>query len=285
VGVIGELYIGGDGLARGYLHREELTAERFVPHPYSRRGGERLYRSGDMVRYLGSGEIEFIGRRDEQVKIRGYRIELGEIEAVLKKHSAVSEAVVLASEEESGEKRLVAYVVGASEVEVGELRNYLKERLPQYMVPSGYVRMDEMPLTANGKVDRRALPAYELSRADASAKFVAPRTPIEETLVGIWCKVLSTQQVSVDDNFFDLGGHSLLVTRVLNAVREIYSIDLPMRMFFESPTVAALAEQLETAQQPDNEMERVSLMLERLEHLSEDEVKELLELRGGEHQA
>jgi amino acid adenylation domain-containing protein len=285
VGVIGELYIGGDGLARGYLHRAELTAERFVPHPYSQRGGARLYRSGDMVRYLGSGEIEFIGRRDEQVKIRGYRIELGEIEAVLKKHSAVSEAVVLASEEESGEKRLVAYVVGASEVEVGELRNYLKERLPQYMVPSGYVRMDEMPLTANGKVDRRALPAYELSRADASAKFVAPRTPIEETLVGIWCKVLSTQQVSVYDNFFDLGGHSLLVTRVLNAVREIYSIDLPMRMFFESPTVAALAEQLQAAQQPENEMERVSLMLERLEHLSEDEVKELLELRGGEHQA
>jgi acyl carrier protein len=244
-----------------------------------------LYRSGDLVRYLEGGEIEFVGRRDEQVKIRGYRIELGEIEAALNRHNAVSEAVVLASADEAGEKRLVAYVVMGGAAEVGELRNYLKERLPQYMVPSGYVRMEQMPLTANGKVDRRALPAYESSRADASAKFVAPRTPIEEKLVGIWCKVLNTQQVSIYDNFFDLGGHSLLVTRVLNAVREVYGIDLPMRMFFELPTVAALAEQLQTARQPENEMERVSRMLERLEHLSEDEVRELLELTGGEQQA
>jgi aspartate racemase len=295
VGVVGELYIGGDGLARGYLGRPALTAARFIPHPYSAREGARLYRTGDMVRYLASGELEFIGRGDHQVKIRGFRIELGEIEAALVAHAEVREAVVVAQEDAHGEKRLVAYVVGAhgaegdggetAAVSVGELRRYMKERLPEYMMPGGYVILPQLPLNANGKVDRNALPAPELARADASARFIAPRTPVEESLAGIWSKILGTEQVGADDNFFELGGHSLLVTRVLNAVRERYGVELPLRLFFESPTVAALAEQIEATQQPESEMERVSLMLKKLEHLSEDDVRTLLEVTRSEHQA
>src|SRR5881394_1457353 len=190
-GVAGELYIGGGGLARGYLHRPDLTAERFVPNPFSGEGGERLYRTGDLGRWRGDGNIEFLGRMDEQVKIRGYRIEPGEIEAALREHGGVREAVVVAREEEGGEKRLVGYVVSEGSgggVSVSELREYLKGRLPEYMVPSAFVSLEKLPLTPNGKLDRKALPAPD--RRIEEGRYVGPRNEVEEILCGIWTKVL-----------------------------------------------------------------------------------------------
>jgi amino acid adenylation domain-containing protein len=250
VGVAGELYIGGDGLARGYLNRAELTAERFIPHPFATEAGARLYRTGDLVRYLPDGNLEFIGRIDTQVKVRGYRIELGEIEAVLLSHPAVRSAVVVAREEEAGDKRLVAYVVGETEsVAVIELRAYLKEKLPEYMMPSAFVMLDALPLTANGKVDRRALPAPERGRAEGGNEYVAPRTPVEEMVAGIWSEVLGVERVGVNDNFFELGGHSLLATQVISRLKESLRVEVTLDKMFESPTVAAVAAVVETAQQ------------------------------------
>jgi amino acid adenylation domain-containing protein len=249
VGVSGELYIGGDGLARGYLNRAELTAERFLPHPFSTQTGARLYRTGDLVRYLPDGTLEFLGRIDTQVKVRGYRIELGEIEAVLLSHPAVRAAVVVAREEEAGDKRLVAYVVmEEASVAAGELRGYLKEKLPEYMLPSAFVMLDELPLTANGKIDRRALPAPEGVRAELAGAFVAPRTPVEEMVTDVWRDVLGIERIGVDDNFFELGGHSLLATTVVTRLRDVLKVELPLRAIFETPTVRHLAELIETAQ-------------------------------------
>src|SRR6185369_6072783 len=198
VGVAGELYIGGVGVGRGYAGQAELTAERFVPDPFSGEGGARLYRTGDLVRYDEDGELEFLGRVDQQVKLRGYRIELGESEAVV----------------ELSEERLVAYVV--SDAQAGELREYLKAQLPTYMVPSFFVALDELPLLPNGKLNRRALPAPE---GIATEEYVAPRTPAEELLAGLWARVLRVNRVGINDNFFELGGHSLLATQVIARVR------------------------------------------------------------------
>ena len=244
VGVAGELYLGGAGLARGYLQRPELTAAQFVPHPYSRAGGERLYRTGDQVRWTERGELEFVGRRDEQVKIRGFRVEPGEIEAVLTAHESVREAVVIVRGEESEARRLVAYVVpeAGAALSSSEWRHYLQRRLPDYMVPSAFVRLAQMPLTANGKVDRRALPAPEWS---GSGQYVGPRTPVEELLAGIWADVLQVEQVGVYDNFFELGGHSLLATQVMSRVRAVFQIELPLRALFEEPCLEALAARVE----------------------------------------
>ena len=241
VGVVGELHIGGLGLARGYLQRAELTAEKFIPDRFSGREGARLYRTGDMVRYLAAGELEFVGRIDEQVKLRGYRIELGEIEAALMEQSAVREAVVLARVESGGEKRLVGYVVSEEGVElkVEELQQALRAKLPEYMVPSALVMLAELPLTANGKLDRRALPAPEGS--SSAEEYVGPRTPVEEMLAGIYGEVLKLGRVGVRENFFELGGHSLLATRLLSKIREAFQIELPLRRVFEAPTVAGLA--------------------------------------------
>jgi amino acid adenylation domain-containing protein len=239
VGVTGELYIGGVGLARGYLKRAGLTAERFIPHPYSRVPGGRLYRTGDLARYLEQGDIEYLGRADHQVKVHGVRIELGEIEAVLNEHPAVQEALVLAREYGPTENRLVAYVVpeGISPKQLRrELLSYLREKLPDYMVPTAFVSLEALPLTPNGKVDRKALPAPELK-----ADYVAPRTQIEETLAAIWSEVLGQERVGVHDDFFSLGGHSLLTTMVITRVRQLLKIDLPQRIFFEAPTVAEQA--------------------------------------------
>jgi aspartate racemase len=246
VGIYGELYIGGAGMARGYLNRAELTAEKFIPHPFSADGGARLYRTGDLVRYLVDGEIEFVGRRDQQVKIRGFRIELGEIEAALGQHEAVRQAVVLARANERGEKRLVAYIVAAEEISGSELRLYLKERLPEYMLPAVFVTVAELPLTPNGKVDRGALPAPEGLADDQSGAYEAPQTAIEEVLAGIWAEVLGVERVSRRGNFFDIGGHSLLATRVISWVRKVFKVELPLRTLFEEPTVAGLAGALET---------------------------------------
>ena len=249
IGVPGELYIGGIGLARGYLNRPDLTAEKFILNPFinsqKRRESDRLYKTGDLARYLPDGNIEFLGRIDHQVKIRGFRIEIGEIEAVLSQHQSVREAVVVAREDEPGNKRLVAYVIPTQETAISSLSSYLKEKLPDYMVPSAYVMLKNLPLTPNGKVDRKALPAPDKVRPDLTATFVEARTPIEKRLAEIWADVLSIQQVGIYDNFFELGGHSLLVTQVLARVRKSFSIDLSLGSIFEAPTVAGMAERIE----------------------------------------
>jgi acyl-coenzyme A synthetase/AMP-(fatty) acid ligase/acyl carrier protein len=245
-GVRGELYLGGDGLARGYLNRPELTAEKFIPNRFSEEPGARLYKTGDLARYLSDGNIEFLGRIDHQVKIRGFRIELGEIEAVIKEHAAVRDAVVVAREDVAGDKRLVGYVVNREPVQVSELRNYLQAKLPDYMVPSALVFLDFLPLTPNGKIDRRTLPRPDQSRPELEDEFVAPRTPTEELLAEKWSEVLKVERVGVHDNFFALGGHSLLATQVISRLREAFGIALPLRSLFERPTVAGLAEQIDT---------------------------------------
>src|SRR6185312_1457222 len=246
VGVRGELYIGGAGLGRGYWGRAELTAERFVPHPYSGRGGERLYRTGDEGRYLEDGAIEYLGRRDQQVKLRGYRIELGEIEAVLESHGGVREAVVQVREEQ-----LVGYVVAAeaerwtgSEREAGaELRSYLQERLPEYLVPQRWVVLEQLPLTRNGKVDREAMPAPTARRVIDWEE--AEATPVEELVAGIWSEVLKLAAVGGNENFFELGGHSLLATQVVSRVREVFGVEVGLRSLFEAPTVRGLSRSIE----------------------------------------
>ncbi len=231
--------------ARGYLQRPELTAERFVPHPWGA-AGTRLYRTGDRGRYLANGELEYLGRVDRQVKVRGFRIELGEIEATLAQHKDVSESVVLARDDD-GDTRLVAYVVASDEqvLTVSELHSHMKERLPEYMVPSAFVLLDRLPLTANGKVDRHNLPAPSGLRPELTEEYVAPRTGIELEIVKIWTEVLSVERIGVYDNFFELGGHSLLATQVVSRLRDLLKIELPLRYIFEYPTVHALATKID----------------------------------------
>jgi amino acid adenylation domain-containing protein len=256
VGVPGEIHIGGACLARGYLGQPESTAQKFIPHPFSIEPGARLYKSGDVARYLPDGNIEFLGRSDNQVKIRGYRIELGEIEAVLAQHPSIREALVLALDDAPGAKRLVAYVVSAQDaaLSTAELREFLRARLPEYMLPSVFVSLPEMPLTPNGKIDRRALPKPERLRPEWSNGFIAPRTPIEEMLAGIWREVLKLEEVGAGDNFFELGGHSLLATQVISRVREAFQVDIPLRALFEAATVAELAQKIERAMNQEQEL-------------------------------
>ncbi|MEO5731031.1 MAG: amino acid adenylation domain-containing protein, partial [Byssovorax sp.] len=242
-GVRGELYIGGVQVGRGYLNRPELTAERFVADPFSSAPGARLYRTGDVARHLPSGDIEYLGRADFQVKIRGFRIELGEIEAALAAHPAVREVTVLAREDAPGQKRLVGYLVcadGQAPV-VGDLRAFLKDRLPEYMVPSTFVLLGEMPLTSSGKVNRRALPAPEVGpRAETGAEFIAPRSPAEETLCRIWAGILRLPEVGIHDNFFELGGDSILSIQVVARALQA-GLHLTPRQLFQHQTVAELA--------------------------------------------
>ncbi|MBV9773169.1 MAG: non-ribosomal peptide synthetase, partial [Gemmatimonadetes bacterium] len=250
VGVPGELYIGGVGVVRGYLARPDLTAERFVPDPHRGVAGARLYRTGDVGRRRGDGEVEYLGRVDHQVKVRGYRVELAEIEAVLRGQGGVREAVVLLREDVPGQPRLVAYVTAAEGAEVGaaELRGHLAERVPEYMVPGAFVVLEQLPVTVNGKIDRRALPMPHLG---GGAEYQAPTTEMEELLCEIWLDVLGgdsgggLEQVGIHDNFFELGGHSLLATQVVARLRQELKIDLPLRALFEAPTVAALAGRVE----------------------------------------
>jgi acyl carrier protein len=225
------------------VNRPELTAERFVPDPFSNVGGERLYQTGDVVRYLADGNLEFLGRKDHQVKLRGYRIELGEIETVLVGHPQVKHAVAMVREEGAAEKRLVAYVVPRDRTappDTNELRAYLQEKLPGYMVPSSWVELQELPLTANGKVNRQALPAPQ-RHTEAHRK---PRTPREETLCEILAEVLSMERVSIDDDFFALGGHSLMATRVVSQVRATLGVELSLRTIFAAPTVGEMSRHL-----------------------------------------
>ncbi|HEX8244726.1 MAG TPA: amino acid adenylation domain-containing protein, partial [Longimicrobium sp.] len=243
VGVPGELYIGGVGVARGYLHRPALTAERFVPDPFSATPGARLYRTGDLGRWLADGRIEYLGRNDAQVKVRGFRIEPGEVEARLQEHAAVREAAVVAREDTPGDTRLVAYHVGGA-VEAEALRAHLSARVPEYMVPQAYVRLDALPLTPSGKLDRRALPAPEADAAGGVA-FEAPAGEVEATLARIWADVLGVERVGRWDHFFALGGHSLLATRVVSRVRAALGVELELRTVFEAPTLAGLAERVD----------------------------------------
>ncbi|MGB8506898.1 MAG: amino acid adenylation domain-containing protein, partial [Pyrinomonadaceae bacterium] len=249
VGVQGELYVGGAGLARGYLGRAGLTAERFVPDPFADKEGARLYRTGDLGRYLSGGDIEYLGRIDKQVKIRGFRIEPGEVEAALRSHAFVRDCVVMARAETSGEGlRLVAYVVpadGAGEAYVGELRAHLQGRLPEYMIPSAFVVVVELPLTAHGKIDYARLPEPEGARPELGREYVRPRTAVEEVVAGIWSRVLAVEDVGVEDNFFELGGHSLLAMQVRSRVSEAFNFELPLRAIYEEPTVAGLARRIE----------------------------------------
>ena len=248
VGVAGELYIGGAGVARGYLNRPELTAERFIPSPFV--AGDRLYKTGDLGRYLSDGTIEFLGRNDFQVKIRGFRIELGEIEARLGQHSGIREAVVLAREDVPGEKRLVAYytLVDGAEVSVDALRTHVLEALPEYMVPAAYVRLASLPLTPNGKLDRKALPAPD-GEAYVVREYEAPIGAVETALAQIWCEVLRIERVGRHDNFFTLGGHSLLAMRMLSRVRQVLEIEASLSGLFAHPVLREFAREVEVATQ------------------------------------
>uniref|UniRef100_UPI003F6F83B3 amino acid adenylation domain-containing protein n=1 Tax=Gloeocapsopsis crepidinum TaxID=693223 RepID=UPI003F6F83B3 len=245
IGVPGELYIGGAGLGRGYLNSPELTKEKFITHSFGN-SPQRLYRTGDLVRYLPDGNLEFLGRIDNQVKVRGFRIELEEIEVVLSQHHQIQQAVVALQEDKPGDKRLIAYLVTKpnQQLSIDELRQFLQQKLPEYMLPSGFVLLKKLPLTANGKVNRQALPAPE--RQLESATIVAPRTPVEEVLTGIWAEILGVK-LGIYDNFFTLGGHSLLATQVISRLRKVFEIDLPLRQLFETPTVAEIATHIETA--------------------------------------
>jgi hypothetical protein len=247
IGVAGEIYIGGDSLARGYLNRPGLTAEKFVPDPFDNSRGGRLYQTGDLARYRPDGFIEFLGRRDHQVKVRGYRIELGEIEAVLCEHPAVRESVVIAREEAGGLKRLVAYLVrnGEPAVTATAIQVFLKDRLPDHMIPSALVFLEALPITPNGKVDRRALPEPDQPRAELAQDFAAPRTEVEQVIAEIWKAVLGVNQPGVHDNFFKSGGHSLLATRIISRVRDTLEMEIPVRTVFEYPTIAEFSDFIE----------------------------------------
>lgn len=244
-GVSGEIYIGGAGLARGYLNRADLTAEKFLAHPYTAKQSSRIYRTGDLGRRLPGGELEILGRIDQQLKIRGLRIEPAEIEVVLAAHDAVREAVVIAREDAPNDKRLVAYIVSnANEPSASELRAYLREHLPEYMEPSAFVFLDQLPLTRNGKVNRQALPAPE-ARIDTGAEFASPGTDVEQLLTELWCEVLMMEGFGINDDFFELGGNSLLGTQLLARIRDTLNVELPLRSLFEKPTVAGLAAAVE----------------------------------------
>ncbi len=281
-GVPGELLIGGLGVARGYLARPELTAEKFIPDAFGPRPGHRLYRTGDLARRRRDGRVEVIGRIDHQVKLRGFRIELGEIEAVLDALPVLRQSVVVCREDRPGDKRLVAYVVArdpAVAPDTASLRAELKTRLPDYMLPSAILVLAELPLTPNGKVDRRALPAPE-GEAGAAAEYVAPRSAEEENLAALWAEVLGRERVGIHDDFFDLGGHSLLATQLIARVQKCFGGEVPLRLLFEAPTVAAFAERLLAERAQGIDAGALAGMLDQLEGLSDDDIAALLETAG-----
>ena len=274
VGVSGEVYLGGEGLARGYLNRAGMTAERFIPHPFSQSGGARLYRTGDVGRYRSDGNIEYLGRTDHQVKVRGFRIELGEIESVLCQHAGVRESIVLAREDTPGDQRLVAYLLTGQEEQQRpssiELQHFLREKLPEHMIPSVFVRLDEFPLTPNGKLNRRALPVPDSSRPDIADRFVAPTNPLEEDLAQMFSTLLGVERVGIEDNFFELGGHSLLAMQLISRVRADFDMEIGLREFFQTPTVKRLAEMMEAAFLATTEAGEIEEMLSELELIEED---------------
>ncbi|WP_188433819.1 non-ribosomal peptide synthetase, partial [Kroppenstedtia guangzhouensis] len=259
IGVSGELYIGGDGVSQGYLNRPDLTAERFLPNPFTGKGW--IYRTGDLARYLSDGKLECLGRMDHQVKLRGYRIELSEIEVVLQQHPAVGQAVVIDYEDEVGDKRLIAYLLPAGESLPAdrELRNHCFTQLPEYMVPSAYVELDEIPLTPNRKVDRRALPAPDPTHIKGKDDITLPRTPVEKKLAAIFSELLHVEAVDIHDSFFDIGGHSLLATRLISRMYDEFQVKLPIQSLFQLKSVEKLSRRIEQAWMNGNETEDHSL--------------------------
>jgi len=274
IGVPGELHVGGSALARGYINRPELTSERFIPDPFSDAPGARLYKTGDVARWRSDGNIEFLGRVDDQVKIRGFRVEPAEVEAVLGQHPALRGTAVLARMDASGDERLVAYVVPHRQTAptARELAGYLRERLPEYMMPSAFVTLDSLPLTSSGKVDRRALPAPDPFGFRAENAYAEPRTPVEERLVEIWEEVLGLERVGVHDDFFELGGHSLLATRVVSRLNRHFGVELPLRVLFEDPTIEGLALAV-TQMQAEAEID-IEQMLAQVEQMQDQPVSE-----------
>jgi acyl-coenzyme A synthetase/AMP-(fatty) acid ligase len=276
-GVPGELHIGGEGIARGYLHMPDATAEKFVPDPFAIQPGRRLYKTGDLARYLPDGNIEFLGRIDNQLKIRGFRVELEEIEAAMRRHPEIRQVAVVARQNESNENRIVAYIAAAGEEAPSshELRCFLLETLPEYMVPTSFVMLDALPLSPNGKIDRRALPLLDSAKENRT-DFVAPRTQVETDLAMIWAELLNIPQVGVQSNFFDLGGHSLLVIRVASRIRAHFQTDLPLRTLFENPTVEELAEVIAEKQGGKPDDDGADQILANIASLSDEEVQRRL---------
>ncbi|HEU0077112.1 MAG TPA: non-ribosomal peptide synthetase, partial [Longimicrobiaceae bacterium] len=277
-GVPGELYVGGEGVARGYLGRPEQTAARVVPDPFAAEAcrGARLSRTGARVRWLADGELEFLGRLDRQVRIRGFRIETGEVEAVLAEHPGVRDACAVARDDGPGGPRLVAYFVAAGDgADAEALRAWLRERLPEHMVPAALVPLDALPITAHGKVDRAALPAPE--RAASGREHVAPRGPVEEVLAGIWAELLGTGRVGVTDDFFEAGGHSLLAAQVISRVRTRLHVEVPLRVLFTTPTVEALAAAAVAAEARPGQTEKVARLLLRVAAMPLGDVQRMLQ--------
>ena len=241
------MHIGGVGLARGYLNRPELTLEKFIPHPFSREPGARLYKTGDLARFLPDGQIAFMGRIDQQIKIRGYRIEPDEIVAALNSHPAMQTSVVVARQERAGEKRLVAYLVLDREISMPltSLLQTIRNRLPDYMIPASFVRLEALPLTPNGKVDRAALPTPDATNTLQEESFIAPRTPTEEKIAATVAALLHVERVGIDDNFFLLGGHSMLGAQLIAWITETFGLELPLRTLFDAPTIRQLAAEIE----------------------------------------
>nr|WP_255595530.1 amino acid adenylation domain-containing protein [Lysobacter sp. BMK333-48F3] len=278
-GVPGELLIGGLGVARGYLGRPQLTAEKFVPDPFGKAPGARLYRTGDLARWRRDGRLEVLGRIDHQIKLRGFRIELGEIESVLAEHPSVHQAVAVCREDRPGDQRLVAYAVARAghSIDVEQLRALAKRRLPDYMLPSAWVALQAMPLTPNGKVDRRALPAPDAqAEAAGGERYAAPRNAEEEKLAALWAETLGRERVGIDDDFFALGGHSLLATRLLSRINQSFAVQATLRALFEAPTVAGFAAWLAEHRMRGLDDEALAGMLDQLEGLSDDEIQALL---------
>jgi len=273
VAVKGELYIGGAGVARGYIGQAEMSAEKFIPDPFGGVGGARLYRTGDMGRYLADGMIEFLGRVDGQVKMRGYRIELGEIEARLDEHQGVRQSAVVVGKDERGGQRLLGYVVSAEGVTAVELKRHLRERLPEYMIPEAILMLEVMPLAVNGKIDRKRLSAMDGAGRQSGQEYIAPRTPVEEILVGIFEEVLKLDRVGIHDNFFEIGGHSLLVTQVVSRVKSTFEVEIEARNIFEVATVAELAEMLIARDPKPGQTEKIALALQKLRRMTDEDVR------------
>jgi acyl-CoA synthetase (AMP-forming)/AMP-acid ligase II/acyl carrier protein len=273
VGELGEICVRSPHLARGYLGDEALTNERFITNPFTGVEGDRIYRTGELGRYLPDGNVEFVARAENQVSIRGFRVDLGEIESVLKNHDSISNAVV--SLHENSSDRLIAHLVpnaGAS-ISLDEIRVFLRARLPGYMIPAAFIICDSLPLTPTGKIDRRRLAAVDLDKLDQPSMFVAPRTPIEESLAEIWGKVLNLNRVGIHNNFFDLGGHSLFAVQVVSRLREVFGVDLPLRVIFEAPTVAQMAAIITQNQAQSASDEELAHMLCEVEAMTEEEAQ------------
>ncbi len=282
IGVYGELYIGGEGLARGYLNRPDLTSEKFIPDPFCSESGGRMYRTGDLARRLPDGTIEFSGRIDHQVKVRGFRIELGEIEAVCQQHPAIAEVVVMVREDVPGDKRLVAYLVcnETDQPSRRELHEFVRKELPDYMIPSFFILLDALPLTANNKINRNALPAPDSARPELEKNFVAPESALEKVIVDTITGVLKIDKVGIYDNFFELGGHSLLAMRIISQLHDSFQVELPLRNFFEEPSVSGIIKAMLQNTEQKARIERTAELLLKMSQLSDDEIKTMIEKKS-----